>query len=285
LHRPEFESEFIDVETKTFRQDLRLSSENLLLLNAMFSLSARYCTATLSHLEPKERGHQFADKARNIYNELIKTEKKPSLRLLQGFILLTYHDLALKPSFQTWLSVSTCCRIAYSLFLHQIDKDASTKDDEDPLLWAKKEEKRRAWWVIYQMDNFASVIASRPFNLDASRMNVRLPVSDSDWFSYALSPSVMISANGLDWQRLVDSKIQNAYAWYMISNVLIRAAQQEFDKVDTSVQDLKILQASLHCFGFSLPSMFRDLYNGLFLDKDGLGNKNWIILTIILAQS
>ena len=252
----------------------------------MFALAARFSDKLSWEQAPTKRGLRFADCARTIHDRLLKTDHAPSLRFLQGSILLTFHDLALKPSFQTWLGVSTCCRIAYSLSLHQIDKEPLTNDNQTPQQWARKEEERRAWWAIYQMDNFASIIASRPFNIDANRMNVALPAADSDWFEYSPSSSILISAQGLDWQAAADGKIRNPYAWYLVSNILLRATHQESNKSDFSLGDTKILQASLHCLGLTLPSIFRNLHErNTTTDDCEFTDKNWAICSLILVQT
>lgn len=259
--------------------------ETALLLNAMLALAARFSDKHYWTQKPTERGLQFAERARSIHDQLVKTDHAPSLRFLQGSILLTFHDLALKPSFQTWLGVGTCCRIAYSLSLHQIDNDPLTHSNQTPQRWTKKEEERRAWWAIYQMDNFASILASRPFNIDANRMKVMLPVADSDWFEYSPSPSVSLSAQGLDWQTVADHKIRDPYAWYLVSNVILRATHRGFNESDCSLEDVKILQASLHCLGLTLPSIFRDQHEWYTTDDHDFTNKNWIICALILVQT
>jgi hypothetical protein len=252
----------------------------------MFALAARFSDKVLCELAPKERGLRFAERARKIHNELIKADQLPSLRFLQGSILLTYHELTLEPTFQTWLSVSTCCRIAYCLSLHQTDKESTPSDKNTPQQWTRDEERRRAWWTIYYMDNFASIVACRPFNIDTNRMDVLLPASDSDWFACSPSTSVSLTGQGLDWQKLVDLKIQDPYAWCIVSNILLRAAHQEFDKSVCSVQEVKILQASLHCLGLTLPQMFRSCLHDISpADGRDFTYKNWAICTMILVQS
>ena len=285
LHQPEFEREFLDPNRRIFVQHETLPLETLLLLNAMFALAARFSDKVLCELAPKERGLRFAERARKIHNELIKTDQLPSLRFLQGSILLTYHDLTLKPTFQTWLSVSTCCRIAYCLSLHQTDKESIPNDKTTPQQWTRNEERRRAWWIIYYMDNFASIVACRPFNIDTNRMDVLLPASDSDWFSCSPSTSVSLKGQGLDWQRLVDLKMQDPYVWCIVSNILLRAAHQEFDKSVCSVQEVEILQASLHCLGLTLPPMFRSCLHDISpADCLDFTSTNWAICTMILVQ-
>ena len=284
LHRPEFEIEFFDLNKEAFQHRDSFHLETILLLNAMFALAARFSNKVLCELPPKERGLRFAEQARKAHDELVKAHELPSLRFLQASILLTYHELTLKPTFQTWLSVSTCCRIAYCLSLHQTDKHATPSNQKTSQQWTQDEERRRAWWAVYCMDNFASIVACRPFNIDTNRMDVLLPVSDSDWFASSRSTSVALAGNGLDWQSLVDLKIQHSYAWFIVSNILLRQAHQEFDKSECSIPEVKILQASLHCLGLTLPSIFQNLHENSSADDGDFTDSNWVICTMILVQ-
>jgi hypothetical protein len=169
--------------------------------------------------------------------------------------------------------------------LHQIDVGSPPDKNLEGDSWAKKEEKRRAWWAIYQMDQFASIIAARPFNIDSSRMYVFLPVSDSAWFSNSWTSSVPLSTQGELWRSLVDCDNQDPYAWFIVCNGLLRGVHQEFDKRERSVHDIKIQQTALHCFGLGLPSIFRSLHGNLLINDQNLSDKNWIVCTLILLQA
>lgn len=239
----------------------------------------------MCHIESKKRGFPFADKARAIYDQFVKSEEKPSLRFLQGVILLAFYDLTSKPSFQGWLTTGSCCRIAYSLCLHQIDKTPPADERQSTHTWLEKEEKRRAWWAIYEMDNFASISASRPFNIDSSRMSVFLPVSDSAWFSNCQTSSAPLSAQGFWWKSLSDCENQCPYAWYLVCSALVRAAYDEFEKREHSVQEVRILQSAVHCFSLGLPPIFRSLHGNFLVGDQNFADKNWVICTLILLQT
>jgi Fungal specific transcription factor domain len=179
--------------------------------------------------------------------------------------------------------------MAYSLSLHEIDRDR-TRTNEDvenaSRVWVEQEEKRRAWWAIFQMDNFASVIASRPFNIDSHRMNVLLPVSDDAWFNCLQTPSAPLSSKGPSeiWKSLQGCENQDPYAWFIVCNDLLRAAQQEFDKLDRSIHDLKVLQSALHCLALSLSVSFRLSGMNMIFNDRTFAEKNWTMCTLVLLQ-
>lgn len=263
-----------------------LDLETRLLLNGIFALSARFSSHSSWTTEPTQRGAQFADRARQVYSQWMRSQSgRPTLRLLQGYILLTYHDLCSSPSFETWVNTGVCCRIAYSLSLHEIDK-ASPKKSKHNDNWIEKEAERRAWWVTFYMDNFASVIAARPFDIDANRMDVLLPVSDSAWFSNdSTAPSAPLFIQEGLWRSLVGCDNQSPYAWFIVCNGLLRAARQVYDKRERSDDELEILKTSLHCFSLALPPAFRRLHGNFSVGDQNLADKNWVICTLLLLQT
>jgi hypothetical protein len=262
-----------------------------LLLNSMFALSARFSTwDQFWTLGPKERGAQYFRKAQALLSQCLDEEDEPTLRMLQIRILLTYYELTSGPSFQAWQATGICCRIAYSLSLHHIDRKSTTANSPAAVAdsdWVLNEEKRRAWWAVFQMDNFASIIACRPFNINASRMEVLLPVSDAAWLSNQQQKSGLLSSNGPSkiWKSLQGCEIQHAYAWFLVCNALLRAAQEMFDKLDCEIEDIKVLQSALHCFALGLPPNFRLTGSNMIFNGQNYSEKNWVICTVILLQA
>ncbi|CZR57855.1 uncharacterized protein PAC_07744 [Phialocephala subalpina] len=207
-----------------------LDFETALLLNGMFALSARFSGWDDTWTDgPTERGVHSSH----------------------------LYDLTLGPTFQAWLGVGWCCRMAYSLSLHQVDRDPPEDGNGTELTWLEREEKRRAWWAIFQMDTFASVIASKPFNLDSLRMDVMLPGCEN----------------------------QDAYAWFLVANNLLRSANQEFDKQERSNHDLEILESALYCFALSLPPKFHICAANMVFEDRNYAEKNWALCTMVLLQS
>jgi hypothetical protein len=270
-------------------QQLRMVDvSTTLLLNAMFALSSRF--SDWEHLwtrQPQERGEQFYQKAQQLMARHFNDENEPTLQILQARILLTYYELTSGPSFHAWQATGICCRMAYSLSLHQIDRRIPSSRSEADADWIIQEEKRRAWWAVFQMDNFVSTVACKPFNIDASRMEVLLPVSDAAWYGNQRVGSALLSSNGPSeiWKSLEKCENQDVYAWFLVCNALLRCAQQMFDKLDCTAENLKILQSALHCFALALPPNFRLVGSNLMFDEGNYAEKNWVICTVILLQS
>jgi len=257
----------------------------------MFALSARFSTLDqFWTLEPKERGVQFFQKAQALLSQHTGDRDEPTLRMLQIRILLAYYELASGPSFQAWQATGICCRMAYSLSLHQIDRKCPRSNSSAAITdseWVLREEKRRAWWAVFEIDNFASTTACMPFNIDPSRAEVLLPISDNAWLSNQRPKSALLSSKGPSeiWKSLQGCENQDVYAWYLVCNALLRATQQMFDGPDCAIEDLKVLQSALHCFALSLPPNFRLTGSNMIFSDHNHSEKNWVICTIILLQA
>ena len=291
LHRTKLSNEVFGVQLQPETQLTMSGMPTASLLNSMFALSARF--STFDHfwtLKPRDRGAQFFRKAQALLSQCEADQVEPTLRILQTRILLAYYELTSGPSFQAWQATGICCRMAYSLSLHQIDRQSTRINsgaalgDKDGVL---QEEKRRAWWAVFQMDNFTSIAACRPFNLDASRAEVLLPISDSAWLSNQQPQSALLSSKGPSeiWKSLQGCENQDPYAWFLVCNALLRATQQMFDKLDSNVEDLKILESALHCFDLSLPPKYRCIASNMIFNDHNYPEKNWVLCTTILMQA
>lgn len=256
----------------------------------MFALSARFSTCEqFWTVGPRDRGAQFFQKAQALLSQRMDRQGEPTLRILQSRILLAYYELTSGPSFKAWQDIGNCCRLAYSLCLHQIDRKSIRVHSPSAAVesdWLLLEEKRRAWWAIFQMDNLVSTIACRPFNIDASRMEVLLPISDTAWLSNQPIQSSLLSSNGPSeiWKSLIGCENQNEYAWFLVCNGLLRAAHEIFEKRDCAIEDIKILQSALHCFALGLPTNFRMTGTNMIFDGQNYVEKNWVTCTVILLQ-
>ncbi|KAK4934384.1 hypothetical protein LTR10_024340 [Elasticomyces elasticus] len=270
-----------------------LDLESALLLNGIFALAARFSEKTdFWTSDIKMRGEPFAKKAQALCDLASREEEENHLTMkyLNGCILLTYYQLTSRPSFRAWAGVGLCCRLAYALCIHQVDRDSESLPSDGQVFveeWYHKEERRRAWWTIFQMDNFASVIGGRPYSLDMRRSDVWLPVSDEAWFDLRPMPSAPISTKGpgAAWRSLLDIDNKDAYAWYLVCNFLLRSAQEEFEKRDRSMGNLQILQSAIHCYSLSLPPNLRLRSNNLDFTENSFGAQNWIIAIHFMIHS
>jgi hypothetical protein len=78
-----------------------------------------------------------------------------------------------------------CIRIAFELGLHSVDvsKDPDTYwVDEDVEQWCADEERRGAYWAIWEMDQFSNMLKQVPISTDWIKNQVFLPAEDDKWF-------------------------------------------------------------------------------------------------------
>ncbi|KAJ0423115.1 fungal-specific transcription factor domain-containing protein [Aspergillus carlsbadensis] len=288
LHRPKIRSEFFASGAADKPRHQGLDLESALLLNAMISLSARFSPrGSYLTCHASTRGDHFAKAAQELYatRQQDYEEACLSLRYLQGCILLTFYQMTEKPSYKAWEGIGVCSRLAHALAIHEVDRAPVQERSDSAEQWAEKEERRRAWWIIYEMDNFASFIGGRPYSMDSSRTDVLLPVSDEAWFNLRPAPSGFISARGVAtaWRSLVDSGNQEPYAWFLISSYLCRMAQEEADKRDRSTAGLSIVESAIQCFVLSLPSRLRLSWQGF--GQQSFRDANWVGSMHLLIDS
>lgn len=90
---------------------------------------------------------------------------------LQGLITLAFYLYATEPDSQGWLLIGTCARLAYALELDKLDEDSEAVQAQMglPEEWSMQEERRRAWWCIWELDAFAAAIACRRPTIDKKK--------------------------------------------------------------------------------------------------------------------
>ncbi|GME44975.1 uncharacterized protein LTHEOB_9938 [Neofusicoccum parvum] len=97
-------------------------------------------------------------------------DEPPSLCLLQVAILTTFYQLIQGVRGRAWRSLGLCVRMAYELGLHQVDSGEpyrqAPESTDSVTRWCFDEERRRAWWAIWEMDSFASTIRRCPTAID-----------------------------------------------------------------------------------------------------------------------
>lgn len=187
FHKPTFYSNYVSNNGEADFADLE--KESLFVLYGMMALSARFSTMPYFDGIPlKERGSPFSRKSLLIFKETVHgfEPHEPTLKWLQGCILLAYYNQSCRPAVGCDLMSATCTRFAYSLGLHKIDEEpceSTVYSETASGRWILREEKRRAWWSVWELDSYDSVSSRRPFSIDRHRMRVYLPVSDEAWFS------------------------------------------------------------------------------------------------------
>jgi Fungal specific transcription factor domain len=263
--------------------------EKFLLLHNMFALAARFSTSQFfADMAPADRGNQFADKAKLLYRESLRSVQTPTLEYLQGCTLLAFYLYLSGPNSQGWLMIGTCSRLAYDLGIDKVDSKAcKVTRSETPLEWRKREEFRRVWWAIWELDTFASAISCRSHTIDRSKAAVKLPVSDENWFADLPVESVLIDPNPLHaWHTLRDCPNQDERAWFLLSNYLLLVAHDLAQHYSPKPEDIRTLEKAVACFVLLLPPHFH-FDSDLDYVPFNSGNQarcNWIVCTNLMIQ-
>ena len=268
-----------------------LSLEAALLLNSMFALAARFSRDIFQEVSPKNRGDSFALEARNLYEEARRRREmdSPSLEYLQGVLLHTYYLFTSEPCTRAWVMAGVCSRLAYDQGLHNIDEDILSGMSQARLTteeWIKREEQRRLWWSIWEIDSFASTISCRPYNIDQTRMRVLLPVSDDAWFKKAMLSSAPLGSEPTTiWSSLQNCENQDERAWFIVSKALLRLSHEAAQSSVKCISRNRSIETALACFTLILPSQFHFDSGTLIFDQWNYSKSNWIVYTILSLQS
>jgi hypothetical protein len=214
-------------------------------------------------------------------------DEMPPLCVIQALIIATHCRLTQGVRGKAWRSIGLCVSLIYETNLHLLDSRKAVKM-EDPHRWQEDEEKRRAFWAIWEMDVFASTIRRTPTAIDWTQMEILLPVDNSHWFSGHSTSSCFMETNTNErWKALQESGNQSPKAWFLVINSLMKDAQIACDahgasstghrgyhqpKSNTRIsipesavetrQKLEILANAVRCFNLALPSHlhYRDQY-------------------------
>ena len=156
-------------------------------------------------------------------------DQPPSLCLLQAMILITFCELTKGVRGRAWRLLGSCVRVAYELHLHLIDyegREEYFKVGRDLSRWIADEERRRCWWAIWKMDNFASVIRRCPTAIDWSMIDTYLPVSDEFWFNNQFQRSCFLEREPTTRGQILKScGNEGSDAWLIVISSIMRDAQ------------------------------------------------------------
>ncbi|KPM34784.1 hypothetical protein AK830_g11791 [Neonectria ditissima] len=252
--------------------------ESQFVVYGMMALSARF--STLSSFDGaglKERGVPFSRKGRMIYQEMIRGSEPhgPSLKWLQGCILLAYCNQSCQAYTGCDLMAAICTRLAYSLGLHKVDDDPNPSPSREE--WICKEEQRRAWWSAWELDAFHSITSRRPFSIDKYRMCVHLPILDEAWFSGTLVESVNLNTDILQcWKSLRDSENQDERAWFLISNFITVQALELCQQRHVPIKDITQVETVVSCFSLLLHERYGGSTDQLLFDE-----QNYVVTSLL----
>ncbi|KAF2098912.1 hypothetical protein NA57DRAFT_56548 [Rhizodiscina lignyota] len=252
------------------------------LVAAMFSHSARFSD---EHSDTTRRFYDIA--CESIDRQLRKCGNKcPPLSLLQAMILTTFYELIIKAGGIAWRSLGACIRIAHEMSLHLVDAKQET-EDESSATWCLKEERRRAWWAVWELEVFASTIRRAPSSLNISDNVTLLPIDDESWFnSRQRQSSYLLEDPTKRWKALQSSGNPSSKAWYLLINSLLndahninnpivpksmresRAQKMGDDEELDNEAKLSTLENCVVCFVMALPGHLRLRSTGLHRDSD-----------------
>ena len=255
----------------------------------MLALAARFSNASyFDGTIPSQRGDKFAEKAKAIYYESLRSARRSSLEYLQGCTILAFHLYASQPDSQAWLLIGVCSRMAYELELDKVDLD----DNADlisfsPSEWSKREELRRVWWSIWELDTFSSAFACRPHTMDRTKMYVKLPVSDENWFADNPVDSSVIDPSPLHaWHTLRDCPNQDERAWFLNINYLLLIAHDLGQERRPDRQSIEDTERAVICYIYLLPPQFHltEGASSVTFNSGNFARSSWIVQTNIMIQ-
>ncbi|KIW18316.1 hypothetical protein PV08_02604 [Exophiala spinifera] len=286
LHRPRFYAQYnCSADTLHRFRSTGYSIPEALLLQSMFALAARFSpNPYFKGLAPSARGQVFARKAMQHHAKLRVELEEPCLLHLQGCILLANYLLTSGPDYRAWILTGVCARLAYDLDLCSID--GCQNIGEDKLEWTQLEERRRAFWLVWELDTFGSTLSKRPTAINNQRMTVCLPVSDEMWFADMPVQSVVLHPNPAQaWKGLPDCPNQDERAWFLTANYLMAASHDMYSRQVSCQEEQEELIDSILCFAFAFSQRFSLEACPLVFDSESFSRCNWIISTHLMLAS
>ncbi|OQV10701.1 Fungal specific transcription factor domain-containing protein [Cladophialophora immunda] len=290
LHRPLFYRKYVGSEDFRGRVVSRqtVCNDDAILINGVFALAARFSKASFfSDTDPVLRGKVFAERAAALKDLVLKGIEEPSLELVKGCVLLAFYNITAGHAAPGSLLVSVCVRFAYDLGLNETDDEDKIISDaeEDPDVWIRKEELRRLWWVIYELDCFVSTVSCQPYGIERGEIKVLLPVADHQWFNgLSIKSSYLIERPGAIWKSLAGSENQSPRAWYLVANYLKSYFADDARQPKRNTSDMQAaLEMDLACFKHALPAGFQ--LRVMNVNENNFGNANWVISTHCMVLS
>lgn len=279
LHRPNFFSQYMPNGNFSRESLPRMTDQEALMFCGIFALAAGHSTHSyFADSLPRERGEQFSQKAKDYYGRLRQTDQGVPLVYLQGCILLVHYLYASGPCHQAWILVGVCVRLAYDLDLCSMDEHEHEEEQTDAMEWSAAEERRRAFWAVWEVDTFASLLSRRPSGINGQRLAVRLPVSDEAWFkNEPVSSPVIQSPPTKAWKTLLDSENQDARAWFLLVNYLTSITYQAASGRNRSERDNDELVESIICLSLAMHERFGLETHPLHFSPETFSRCNWII--------
>ncbi len=259
-----------------------LDTQHRLLFLGIFAMSARFSNQDCS-IKPCDRGQKFAVEAKKTY-DVTRDEYEPNMMFLKGCVLLAFYYYTSDFCAQGWVIVGVCVRLSYALDLHEIDEEE--EEESSPSDPTKIEERRRAWWLVWELDCFGSTVLQRPFAIDQRRWTVRLPMSDKAWFAGRVECCELLTWQPVHiWRALIGIGSHDERACFLVANVMLSLVVDRLQqKQGISLEEKLTIENDINCVMLALPPAFDLNMQPPVFDKQSFGRSNWILGThLILA--
>ncbi|KIX02155.1 uncharacterized protein Z518_08094 [Rhinocladiella mackenziei CBS 650.93] len=292
IYRPSFDEKFMRLEapTKTVVNGQSIDPAEVFMITSMFAIAARFSTSPFfKDIAPPDRGDVFATRAATIKDGIIKTIDEPSLEFVKGLVILAFYHFAAGQLAPGSVLTSVCVRFAYDLSLDEVDEDQINDDgtlNDDSLddvdAWVRREELRRLWWSIWELDTFVATLSRQPYGIERGEMKVFLPVSDHQWVSRTpIRSSPVAYRPDTVWKSLQGSPNQAARAWFLVTNYLMSCIAHAGRQPSRISPDTRAgLESALCCLKLSLPTEFQ--LRSLYIGQKNFPEGNWIISTHLM---
>lgn len=217
-------------------QGIRDLNSLVALLASMSSISVRFHSATtdvdlnLGSTSVPSSDHFHGIACRYLEEALRDAQDDaPSLETLQAMTLCVFNELIRGVRGKGWRLLGSCVRIVHELHLHVVDYDApksTPRSARDEKRWVDREEQRRCWWAIWEMDLFASTVRRAPLAIDWAMNETYLPVDDESWFGNSYRQSCFLDLRPSErWKKLKVSGNESSAAWLIVLSSIMRDAQ------------------------------------------------------------
>ncbi|KAF9769516.1 hypothetical protein IL306_013064 [Fusarium sp. DS 682] len=228
LHRPKFFSSYINSSASGFCDAGSLVDHDKLVIHGVLALAARHSTnAYFADVPAPDRGNKLLKEACDLYGKLRAAEELPNIGV----------------------------RMAYDLDLCNLDDGEDVCSDAED--WTAMEERRRLFWVLWELDTFLSTIARRPRAIDHRRMAVLLPVSDAAWFAQEPVDSSLLATRPSEvWKCLMNSPNQDERAWFLVANYIMALAYETTTSMHDQETDREEIVNAITCFSLLVTQRF-----------------------------
>lgn len=165
--------------------------------------------------------------------------------------------------------------------------DYADSAQESTAEWMYKEELRRAWWSIWELDTFSAAIACRRHAIGRRSFKVKLPVSDESWFAGQKLESAVIDPDVCHaWHALRDCENQDERAWFLVCNYLLLCAHDLGQQSSVNAADVVNIESAVICYSLLLPQSFHISPVSRMVPSKGdqMVQWNWIFTTNIMLQ-